>query len=403
MSDWKEFKLGEIAEINMGQSPESRYYNIKGEGLPFLQGNRTFGLRHPSFDTYCTDPKKIAKRGEILFSVRAPVGDINIATTEICIGRGLASLKSKFDNNVYLFYLLHYIKREIINNESGTVFGSVNKIDLENIKVLIPDINEQNEIAEILSSLDDKIDLLHRQNKTLEQIAESLFKEKLICNNFNWKLRSFSGFIENTFGGDWGKEIMEDDYLKEVCCIRGTDISDMQKGLAVKTPIRFVKEKKFESIEPKDGDLILEISGGTDNQSTGRIIYIDELNRLLFPHPLIFSNFCRLIRPKNKNYIYFIYLYIQYLYHNDEFFNLENGSSGIKNLDYKSLLFQIEYLLPNNDIEILDINNQVKIYFEKINKNKHQIQNLIKLRDSLLPKLMSGEVIVQNNLLIEGN
>jgi len=196
---------------------------------------------------------------------------------------------------------------------------------------------------------------------------------------------------------------MEDDYLKEVCCIRGTDISDMQKGLAVKTPIRFVKEKKFESIEPKDGDLILEISGGTDNQSTGRIIYIDELNRLLFPHPLIFSNFCRLIRPKNKNYIYFIYLYIQYLYHNDEFFNLENGSSGIKNLDYKSLLFQIEYLLPNNDIEILDINNQVKIYFEKINKNKHQIQNLIKLRDSLLPKLMSGEVIVQNNLLIEGN
>jgi len=91
MSEWKECKLGDVADINMGQLPDSKYYNDKGVGLPFLQGNRTSGLRYPAFDTFCSEPKKIANQGKILLSVRAPVGDINIANTMICIGRGLAS------------------------------------------------------------------------------------------------------------------------------------------------------------------------------------------------------------------------------------------------------------------------------------------------------------------------
>ena len=103
MSSWKECKLGDIAEINMGQSPKSEFYNQDKIGLPFLQGNRTFGLKYPYFDTYCSEPTKIAKHGEILFSVRAPVGDINIANDEICIGRGLCSINSKDKNNEFLY------------------------------------------------------------------------------------------------------------------------------------------------------------------------------------------------------------------------------------------------------------------------------------------------------------
>ena len=79
MGDWKDCKLLEFASINMGQSPKSEYYNNEGNGLPFLQGNRTFGIRYPSIDTYCSEPTKTANLNEILFSVRAPVGDINIA------------------------------------------------------------------------------------------------------------------------------------------------------------------------------------------------------------------------------------------------------------------------------------------------------------------------------------
>ena len=177
MSEWEECKLGNYATINMGQSPKSEYYNAEGIGLPFLQGNRTFGDRFPIIDTYCSNPNKTANENEILFSVRAPVGDINIANQKICIGRGLASLNSNTEGNIFLFYLLHFLKREILNSESGTVFGSINRTDLENIEILLPPIPEQRAIASVLSSLDDKIDLLHRQNQTLEAMAETLFRQ----------------------------------------------------------------------------------------------------------------------------------------------------------------------------------------------------------------------------------
>ena len=111
MSEWKEYKLKDFAEINMGQSPKSKFYNTNKIGLPFLQGNRTFGNKYP----YCSEPKKIATKGSVLFSVRAPVGDINIANTDICIGRGLASLNTKNNNNNdYLYFLLHYLRKTMI-------------------------------------------------------------------------------------------------------------------------------------------------------------------------------------------------------------------------------------------------------------------------------------------------
>ncbi len=197
MSEWKEYKLEDYAEINMGQSPKSEFYNTEGIGLPFLQGNRTFGNKYPYFDTYCSEPKKIAEKGDILFSVRAPVGDINIANQKICIGRGLASLRAKNGNNEFLYFLMHYLKNTIINNESGSVFGAVNKTVLSNINILLPPLSEQKAIAEVLSSLDDKIDLLHRQNKTLEQMAETLFRQWFVEEaKENWEERPLSFFGE---------------------------------------------------------------------------------------------------------------------------------------------------------------------------------------------------------------
>lgn len=254
---------------------------------------------------------------------------------------------------------------------------------------------EQKRIAGILSSLDDKIDLLTRQNRTLEAMAETLFRHHFIDNpKIDWKEKCLGDFILETVGGEWGKEIFETDFTKAVQCIRGTDIADLNIGLANKTPIRFIKTDKFNKIEPQEGDLILEISGGTENQSTGRVTYINNNVKALFSYPLIFSNFCRLLRIKNKDYSYYLYCYIQYLYNQDEFFNLENGSSGIKNLDYKSLLFNLKYTMPSNDNEIISFGKTVEIYFEKINKNKLQIRNLTKLRDTLLPKLMNNDIRV---------
>lgn len=88
-------KLGEIVDVTMGQSPKSQYYNAEGNGVPFLQGNRTFGFKRPKFDTYTTLVTKSAKAGDIIMSVRAPVGDLNITPVDMCLGRGVCSLRMK--------------------------------------------------------------------------------------------------------------------------------------------------------------------------------------------------------------------------------------------------------------------------------------------------------------------
>ena len=160
-----------------------------------------------------------------------------------------------------------------------------------------------------------------------------------------------------------------------------------------KTPLRYVNERKLQTIEPKNGDIIFEISGGTENQSTGRATYINDGVSSLFSYPLVFSNFCRLFRPKKPTQSYFLYAYLTHLYKQDEFFGLENGSSGIKNLNYKALLYDLKYPLPDDEA-ITWFHEQVSPFFDRINQGKHQIQTLEHLRDTLLPKLMAGEVRV---------
>ena len=103
-------KLKEFATINMGQSPKGETYNTDGNGMPFLQGRKTFGRIYPTIDTWTTNPIKTANKDEILMSVRAPVGDMNFANQEICIGRGLCSITAKNGRNKYLYYMLLYNK-----------------------------------------------------------------------------------------------------------------------------------------------------------------------------------------------------------------------------------------------------------------------------------------------------
>ena len=178
-------QLGEIAEIQMGQSPLSSTYNTEGKGLPFYQGITEFGDKYPTKKMYTTNPIKIAEKGDILFSVRAPVGEVNIATEQCCIGRGNASLRMRNGNQEYLYYLLKANKKNINYYTSGTVFESISGVELKNIKIEIePNPEEQKRIANILSSFDNKIEILKKENKILEDIAENIFKEWFVKYNF---------------------------------------------------------------------------------------------------------------------------------------------------------------------------------------------------------------------------
>lgn len=154
------YRLEEIADVIMGQSPKSENYNTEKKGLPFLQGNRTFGFKYPIFDTYTTVAPKIARAGDVIMSVRAPVGELNVAPVNVCLGRGVCSLRMKNGNQSFLFYLMKYYVPYLLKKESGTVFGSVNRDDINRLEVNIPeDAKEQKKIARYLEMIDDKIEL----------------------------------------------------------------------------------------------------------------------------------------------------------------------------------------------------------------------------------------------------
>ena len=147
------YRLSEISTITMGQSPKSSAYNSEHLGLPFLQGRTTFGDKYPYFDTWTTEWNKEAKQGDILFTVRAPVGDLNIATTTIAIGRGIAAIHPTKVGTIYLFYLLQANKHNFLSSSAGTIFDSINKDALESIQIDVHDEKTQRHIVNTTSSL----------------------------------------------------------------------------------------------------------------------------------------------------------------------------------------------------------------------------------------------------------
>ena len=161
---WEVGKLSEIANITMGQSPDGESYNEDGNGTIFYQGSTDFGNRSPSIRVYTTAPTRFAKKNDILMSVRAPVGTLNIANTDCCIGRGLAALNSKSNSISYLYCVMRNFQRQFeVLDSIGTTFGSITKDDLFGLQVIIPpqDIIENfckigNEIFKEQSRIDEE-------------------------------------------------------------------------------------------------------------------------------------------------------------------------------------------------------------------------------------------------------
>lgn len=178
---WRIGMLSDIATIIMGQSPEGETYNKEGDGMIFYQGRTDFGYRFPDITTYTTQPKKKALKNDILMSVRAPVGDLNIAVENCSIGRGIGALRSKFKCNSHLFYTLQNLKLHFnISDGEGTIFGSITKDDLHNIEVIYSK-NEIIKFEKLAQPIDITIKNYSIQNTKLNEMKELLLS-KLATN-----------------------------------------------------------------------------------------------------------------------------------------------------------------------------------------------------------------------------
>ena len=419
MEEWKEYKLGEIGTVVGGATPSTKEpVNYDGDiawitpkdlsghtGMFIKRGERM--ISKTGFDS-CSC--KMLPKGSILFSSRAPIGYVAIAENELCTNQGFKSVipNEELINNIFLYYLLVYNKDYIEGLGSGTTFKEVSGQTMKNVDVKIPSLSSQNKIASILKSLDDKIEVNRKINENLEQQAQALFKswfvdfEPFKNGEFveselgmipkGWRVGRYDEIIESTISGDWGKESPEGNYTHKVACIRGCDFQDIKNGLRGKTPERYILEKNFQTKHFKDKDVLVEISGGTATVSTGRVCPVSQLLIDKFNEDIVCTNFCRLVRPKPS---YGAYLYYSWLYkfNNKVMFGYENGTSGIKNFRIKDFTSLEPIVIPSESSLHL-FQSMIDKLQMKLQMNGSESQKLATLRDTLLPKLMSGELKV---------
>ena len=174
-SEWKQGTLSDIADITMGQSPSGSSYNEESIGAIFFQGRAEFGFRFPTVRLFTTEPKRMACANDTLMSVRAPVGDLNVAHTDCCIGRGLAAIHSKTNHQSFVLYTMFSLKKQLdVFNGEGTVFGSINRNSLNEMPILIPSYEKLDEFEGIVAPMDTAIRNNYDEICRLEQIRDSL-------------------------------------------------------------------------------------------------------------------------------------------------------------------------------------------------------------------------------------
>ena len=167
--------LSDIADITMGQSPNGSSYNEDGNGTVFFQGRAEFGFRFPSVRLYTTEPKQMACANDTLMSVRAPVGDLNVAYTDCCIGRGLAAIHSKSNQQSFILYTMFSLRKQLeVFNGEGTVFGSINRTSLNELPIFIPSDREIVKFEAIVAPIDAAIRNNYEEICRLEKIRDTL-------------------------------------------------------------------------------------------------------------------------------------------------------------------------------------------------------------------------------------
>ena len=177
-SDSTEGTLSDIANITMGQSPSGSSYNEDGNGTIFFQGRAEFGFRFPTVRLYTTEPKRMACANDTLMSVRAPVGDLNVAHTDCCIGRGLAAIHSKNNHQSFVLYTMFSLKKQLdVFNGEGTVFGSINRNSLNEMPILIPSSEKLDEFEALVAPMDAAIRNNYDEICRLEQLRDSLLPQ----------------------------------------------------------------------------------------------------------------------------------------------------------------------------------------------------------------------------------
>jgi hypothetical protein len=408
LNDWKKVKLSDIIEFNPRETlskgaiakkiameklepftrdiPEFEYLEFRG-GTKFRNGDTLMARITPSLENGKTSKVNLLDEDEVGFG-----------STEFIVVRAKENISD--ENFVYYLMIAPSIREVAIKSMVGTSGRQRVQLDVvKNHEILCPPLKEQIRIGKILKALDDKIENNKKINHHLEQMAQAIFKSWFIdfepfggVKPFDWQEGVFSEIVSSTLSGDWGKENPMGNYQKMVYCMRGADLPEITFGNKGKMPVRYISPKNFTNKQLTANNIVIEISGGSPTQSTGRCALITQSLLDRYECDMVCTNFCRAIKPK-EGYSEFIYYYWRYLYEHNIMFLYENGTTGIKNLDISSFLENEKIIIPTLN-SVHKFSNIVQKLRNTIATNGLEIEKLTNLRDTLLPKLLSGEISV---------
>ena len=285
-------------------------------------------------------------------------------------------------------------------------------------------MGDQREIAETLGALDDRIALLRETNATLEAIAQALFKSwfvdfdpvrakqqglapagmneataALFPDSFEesalglvpkgWSLTPFGQLLGYTIGGDWGADVPDEKNDTRVAIVRGTDIPDLKSGAVSRVPYRYTSSKKLATRKLEDGDIVLEVSGGSKDQPTGRAIYVGSGLLAMFDCAVEPASFCRLLRPRSKEIGLLLGQHLAYIYDQGKTWEYQNQSTGIANFQTTHFLETELVAVPPQQV-LTAFADVIRLLIQRVQLS--QIRELAALRDTLLPRLISGQL-----------
>ena len=441
-----EKELGDCLELvidHRGKTPKKLGADWIQAGIPTISAKNVNGgrlvstdsIRHVSFDIYKKWMKVDVKREDcFLVSEGATLGECMLWDYDhpIVLGQRIFCLRANpailYPRYLYAYMTSNGFQSEIIGRATGTSVDGLRQTEVLKLKIKLPPLNQQRQIGDVLYYLNKKIELNRQMNATLEAMARALFQSwfvdfdpvraKLDGGNpaglgkdtadlfpkhfqasvvgpipHGWRVGVLNDLTELVIGGDWGSTEPTDDETLPTLCIRGADIPSLQEGGIGKMPTRFLKPSSLEKRRLVSGDLAVEISGGSPTQSTGRPVLVSEVMIERLEYPLVCSNFCRVLKLKASATSKFAYLWLRRLYDGGEFFQFENGTTGIKNLAFT--LFAGKYPMVIPPLELCEaFDRAVSPLFQRHQKNGIQSRTLAALRDALLPKLLSGEISV---------
>ena len=371
--------LKDIAKITMGQSPSSSSYNENGDGLPFFQGNADFGEVYPTVRIWCNNVKKVAHKDDILVSVRAPIGAVNMANHDCCIGRGLAAITvNKPEDREYIFRLLKAQNKKLNQMGTGSTFKAIGKKVLENIQVPILSKNEKIRAMQILKRIESLVGARKSQLFQLDAFVKARFVEMFgdpCCNQLNWNCKKLSEITSKIGSGATPKGGKESYVVNGVSFVRSLNVYDgnfVYKNLAHLTQ---EQASQLQNVTLEKDDVLINITGASVARSC--IVPNDILPARVNQHVSI-------LRPnlENVNPVFLNKLLISYNFKN-KLLNLGSAGGATRQAITKQQLEDLEIILPP-----IELQNQFESFVHQVDKSKVAIQKSLDETQLLFDSLM---------------